>query len=83
MDGRNVWVVKFCEEQSFIAKAPARFLVFQHAGRQNFERHVAVELFIVCAINLAHSARAYFFDDAIMAQRPANHVEGDICVAPS
>jgi hypothetical protein len=40
---------------------------------KNFQRDIAIELFIVRSIHNAHSARTDFRDDAVMTERLADH----------
>ena len=39
----------------------------------------AVQAFVFRAVDLPHSTRAYFFQNSIMAERPADHTK---CVLP-
>ncbi len=48
--------------------------VLRHRLGQHLDRHIAIELLVVGAVDLPHPALADFFDDAIVAERATDEV---------
>jgi len=61
----DVRVVQFCQRERFGAEAAARLISRKHARGQDFDRHIAIELFISRTIHKAHAAGAERFDDGV------------------
>jgi hypothetical protein len=66
-------MIQASQGQRFFAEAFVRDFVGESSRRQNFDRHVAVELFIVRAIDYAHPAGTDLFHDLVMRQPLSNH----------
>jgi len=65
-------VIQFGERKRLFAKPLACSLVRQHAGREDFDSHVAVELLIMGAVDNTHTAGANLLKNAIVAKRLAD-----------
>src|SRR5258707_1151802 len=76
VDGFDVRVIELGESQGFFAELAARAFVCKRAGRPDLHRDVAIELLVVGAIVFPHAARADSLDDAVVADRLANHWQG-------
>ena len=72
-------MIQLGEGESFCAEFLADEFIVQSAGGKNFQSDVAVEFFIVSAVDHAHSAGADVFDDAIVTEGSPKHRGG---VAP-
>ena len=69
INGFDVRMIELGERQRFFAKLFARRFVGEQTGGKNLQRDVAVELFVMSAIDFAHAARADFFDDPVVGNR--------------
>jgi hypothetical protein len=79
VDGRDVGVVEPREGERLQAEALARGLVRQGARRQHLERHVAVQPFVVGAVDHAHAAGPDHLQDPEMSERLTDHLEAPPC----
>ena len=61
------------ENVRLAAKSLARDRICQRAPQEHLDRHVAVEMLVVGAIDLAHAARAEGFEDSIVGEGLADH----------
>src|SRR5262249_10914830 len=68
MNGRDVQVVERGQELRFALEAGQAFAVGRELGWKNLQRHVAIELRIACAIDLAHTAGAERREDLVRAE---------------
>ena len=68
VDVRDVWVVKRGEDLSFATETRQPIGIVRDAREQHFNRDIAVQLGIACAIHLAHAAGADRSDDLIWAE---------------
>ena len=69
----DVRVIQFGQGEGFFAKPFAGILVTKRIGGKNFQRNIAIELFIVRSVHNAHPARTDFRDDAVMTECLADH----------
>ncbi len=51
----------------------ARRIITEIPIRQDFNRHITLELLVTRAVHYAHAARADSFNDSVMAEGLANH----------
>ena len=73
VDRFDVGMVQLGERESFLAEFLTDGFIGQSTGRKNLQSDVAVEFFVVSAVDYAHSTGADEFDDAIVAQRIPKH----------
>jgi hypothetical protein len=73
MDRGDVRVGQAREGVRLLAKPQAGFLVSEGAFGQDLQGHVAVELLIPGAEDLAHPAGPQRLDDSILSKRAADH----------
>ena len=74
VDGRDVGMVDLGERHRLGAEA-AHEIVFDQLGADRLDRHLAIERFVDTAIDDAHAAAADLVEDAVLAQRLADHRE--------
>ena len=72
-DEGNIGMIEFGESESFLAKILSRGGIGERMWREKLECNVAVEPFIVSAINDSHSARTNLFQYAIVRDGLAEH----------
>src|SRR6266853_226947 len=71
-NGRNIRMVQPGERVRLLLEALARFFVGQASRRKNFCRDVAIEVFVVGAIDHAHPPRSNLFQETIVPQKLSN-----------
>ena len=71
----DVWMFQLGQRQCLFPEQLTGSFVGNGAGRQDLERYVAVCLVIVGAVHFAHSSSTDLFDDVVMAEGLANHLE--------
>ena len=57
VDDGDVWVLDRGKDLRFALEACEPFRIVRECGRQNLDRDVAIEIRVVCPIDLAHAAR--------------------------
>src|SRR5438067_12238946 len=67
----------FRKAEGFATKLPPRRFAKQRQLRQDLQRHIAIQLFIMCAKNHPHSASADVLNNAVTAKNLANCGSGD------
>src|ERR1043166_109014 len=74
---QNVRMIQGAGGLRFLFKSPETISVLRESGGQNFDRHVAIQLFIARAIDLTHPARAELRADFVTTELCAdwNHVK--------
>src|SRR5688572_13326169 len=65
VNGKDIWMIKRSGCLGLLLKTLQSILVVAESGRQDFDRHVAIQLLIACAIDLTHSAFANLRADFI------------------
>jgi hypothetical protein len=69
-------MVKLSEQLRLALEARQALAVLDEGGGQDLDRHVAAELGVLGAIDLAHAALAELGGDAIVGDRPADQLRG-------
>src|SRR5688500_7601801 len=77
-DRENIWMVKRRERPGFLLKSFQPPSVAGELARQNFERHVTGQSWVMRAIHLAHAPGANFASDLVLIERPADHLSKPI-----
>jgi hypothetical protein len=83
VDCGDIRMIELGEKKRFLAEVPARSFILEEAEREDFDGDVAVEAFVARAVDFAHTADADFVEDAVMAERLANHRGGTVSVRAS
>ena len=73
VDDGDVRVPGARQHAGFALEPPAHRLVGQRAFGEDLERHVAVQVLVVGAIDDAHGACADVLENAVMRETPADH----------
>ena len=71
----DVGVVEAAGRLGLLDETPAPLRVAHRVDRQRLDRHSAVEPWIPGLEDVTHAARAQFFGDLIMRNRPPDHTE--------
>src|ERR1700720_1984177 len=66
-------MVQLGETERFFSKAPAGGFVSNGPWRQNLQRNVAIQLFVMRAIDNAHSAGTELFKNAVVPEHLTDH----------
>ena len=64
------------ENLRFLAEPFPRALIVGGASREDLDGDITVEVLIMGAVYLAHSTRADFLNNIVVAKRAANHWNG-------
>jgi hypothetical protein len=75
-DGCNIGVIQAGEGKSFFTKTFAGILFGEQTRRQNLDRHLAFQLFVMGSVDNAHAARAYLGKNAVVGYLLADHHKG-------
>jgi hypothetical protein len=67
IDRKNVWMVQCARGLRFVLKTPESIHLLRERCRQNFDRHIAVQLLVARSLNLAHSTFADLRADFVAA----------------
>jgi hypothetical protein len=71
----DVWMIQLGKRQCLFPEQLTGSFVGNGAARQDLERSVAVQLVIVGAVHFVNSSYTDLFDDVVMAEGLANHLE--------
>ncbi len=69
VDGDDVGMIQRRSSLCFLNKAAHPRLISSDIGRQNLQRHLAIEVSVLRQIYLSHSTRAYLRDDDVVCER--------------
>ena len=73
MNRGDVRVIQPGQRFRFTPEPPPRGLVAQRTGWQHFQRDVAIEMFVMSKVDLAHAAGAEPLDDPVVREGAADH----------
>jgi hypothetical protein len=73
VDSRDVRMIELREEQSFPAESFPCCFVGEAAGRQHFDRHLAIEMLVAGAVDDTHAAGTDPVEDGVVTNTFADH----------
>ena len=73
VNGFDIGMIDLGESEGFATKEFSSFIVGEHAGWEDFEGDVAVEEFVMSAVDDAHTASADLLDQFVMAECGSDH----------